>query len=62
MKFIGVCKFKNGSQYKVGYISSKEKAKRRMSYLINEHFRISDIYDRGGVEKITIYEIGESKY
>lgn len=61
MKYLGVCKFKNGSRYRVGFDSSTDKAKKRMSHLIKAHFSISDIYDRGGVEKITIYELEKAK-
>lgn len=61
MRFLGVCKFKNGSQYRVGFDTSSDKAKKRMSNLIKDHFRISEIHERGGVDKITIYTVDDSK-
>lgn len=62
MYTIGVCTFKNRSQYKAGFYSTRAFAKKRMANLIKDHYRKSEISDKGGVEKITIYEIGESKY
>lgn len=55
--YLGVCTFKNGSQYKVGFYSTRAFAKKRMANLIKDHYRKSEISDRGGVSKIVIYDI-----
>lgn len=55
--YFGICEFKNGSQYKVGFYSTKAFAKKRMAALIKDHYRKAEITERGGVSRIVIYDV-----